>query len=105
MRQLLLLRQIQKLYLNHNYQKLHQIVRRATSSSSDIGQNNAIQTIPYYDKMISMSQLGRGRPNIPEFGQIDDYVSEAGKQVCSGIKEPKQALNEAAAKSAKLLGW
>jgi multiple sugar transport system substrate-binding protein len=63
------------------------------------------QTIPYYDKMISMIQLGRGRPNIPKFGQIDDYVSEAGKQVCSGIKEPKQALNEAAAKSAKLLGW
>jgi multiple sugar transport system substrate-binding protein len=63
------------------------------------------QTVPYYDKMISMVQLGRGRPNIPEFAQIDDYITEAGKQVCHGIKEPKQALDDAAAKSAKLLGW
>jgi multiple sugar transport system substrate-binding protein len=63
------------------------------------------QTVPYYDKMISMVQLGRSRPNIPEFAQIDDFVTEAGKQVCHGIKEPKQALDDAAAKSAKALGW
>ena len=63
------------------------------------------QSIPYYDKMLSMVQIGRGRPNIPEFAQIDDYVTEAGKQVCTGLKEPKQALDDAAIKSAKLLGW
>lgn len=63
------------------------------------------QTVPYYDKMVSMVQLGRGRPNIPEFAQIDDFVTEAGKQVCHGIKEPKQALDDAAVRSAKLLGW
>lgn len=63
------------------------------------------QTVPYYDKMISMIQLGRGRPNIPEFAQIDDFVTEAGKQVCHGIMGPKQALDDAAAKSAKALGW
>ncbi|MFL6422709.1 MAG: extracellular solute-binding protein [Nitrososphaeraceae archaeon] len=63
------------------------------------------QTVPYYDKMVSMVQLGRGRPNIPEFAQIDDFITEAGKQVCHGIKEPKQALDDAAARSAKLLGW
>ena len=63
------------------------------------------QTVPYYDKMISMIQLGRGRPNIPEFAQIDDFVTEAGKQVCHGIMGPKQALDDAAAKSANVLGW
>ena len=63
------------------------------------------KTVPYYDKMIYMVQLGRGRPNIPEFAQIDDFVTEAGKQVCHGIKQPKQALDDAAAKSAKLFGW
>jgi len=63
------------------------------------------KTVPYYDKMIYMVQLGRGRPNIPEFAQIDDFVTEAGKQVCHGTKEPKQALDDAAAKSAKALGW
>ena len=63
------------------------------------------QTIPYYDKMISMIPLGRSRPNIPEFAQIDDHITQAGKQVCTGLKEPKQALDDAAAKSAKVLGW
>jgi multiple sugar transport system substrate-binding protein len=63
------------------------------------------QTIPYYDKMISMINLGRARPSIPEFAQIDDQVNEMLKQVCQGGKEPKQALDEAAAKSAKVLGW
>jgi multiple sugar transport system substrate-binding protein len=33
------------------------------------------------------------------------FSLDAGKQVCHGIKEPKQALDDAAAKSAKLLGW
>lgn len=50
------------------------------------------QTIPYYDKMISLIELGRARPNTPEFPQIDDHVTEALKQVCHGVKEPKQAL-------------
>jgi multiple sugar transport system substrate-binding protein len=63
------------------------------------------QTIPYYDKMIALIELGRARPNTPEFPQIDDHVTEALKQVCHGVKEPKQALDEAAAKSAKALGW
>ena len=62
-------------------------------------------TIPYFNKMLSMVQSGRGRPNIPEFAQMDDYVTEAGKQVCTSTKDPKQALEDAAKKSAKLLGW
>jgi multiple sugar transport system substrate-binding protein len=78
-------------------------------TQKDIGQGPSLsilnQTIPYYDKMLSMIPLGRSRPNIPEYAQIDDYVTEAGKQVCNGIKEPEQALDYAAAKSAKLLGW
>jgi multiple sugar transport system substrate-binding protein len=63
------------------------------------------QVISYYSDMISEVPFGRSRPNIPQFAQIDEQVSYALDQVCSGIKEPKQALDEAAAKSAKLLGW
>jgi multiple sugar transport system substrate-binding protein len=78
-------------------------------TQTSIGQGIFSQTlersIPYYDKMLSMVQIGRGRPNIPEFAQIDDFVTEAGKQVCTGLKEPKQALDDAAGKSAKVLGW
>jgi multiple sugar transport system substrate-binding protein len=63
------------------------------------------QTIPYYDKMISMIPMGRARPNIPAFPQIDDHVSKALDEICSGVKEAKQALDDAAKKSAKVLGW
>jgi multiple sugar transport system substrate-binding protein len=76
-----------------------------TSIGQGLFSNMLERSIPYYDKMLSMIQIGRGRPNIPEFAQIDDYITEAGKQVCTGIKEPKQALDDAAVKSAKLLGW
>jgi multiple sugar transport system substrate-binding protein len=76
-----------------------------TSIGQGLFSHTLRQSIPYYDKMLSMVQLGRGRPNIPEFAQIDDYVTEAGKQVCTNFKAPKQALDDAAAKSAKLMGW
>jgi multiple sugar transport system substrate-binding protein len=52
-----------------------------------------------------MIPIGHSRPNIPEFPQMDDHITQAIKQVCNNIKEPKQALDDAAAKSAKLLGW
>jgi multiple sugar transport system substrate-binding protein len=63
------------------------------------------QTIPYYDKMISMIPTGHSRPSVSEYPQIADNVREAIEDVYYGIKEPKQALDDAAAKSAKALGW
>src|SRR5919197_688554 len=65
------------------------------------------QTIPfpYYDEMVSMIPIGRSRPSIPEYPQIAEHIRQAIDEVYYGIKEPKQALDEAAAKSAKLLGW
>jgi multiple sugar transport system substrate-binding protein len=62
-------------------------------------------SIPYYDEMISMIPLAKSRPVIPEFPEIDLYISQELSNVCKGIKEPKQALNDAAVKSAQLLGW
>ena len=63
------------------------------------------QTIPYYDKLISMLRLGRYGPNIPEQPQIAEHIHYALDEVFYKVKEPKQALDEAAAKSAKILGW
>lgn len=62
-------------------------------------------SIPYYEDMISMIPLAKSRPVIPEFPEIDLYISESLSDVCSGIKEPQQALDDAAARSANLLGW
>jgi multiple sugar transport system substrate-binding protein len=63
------------------------------------------QTIPYYDQMVSMISIGRSRPSTPEYPQIADHIKQAIDEVYYGIKEPKQALDDAAIKSAKVLGW
>ena len=63
------------------------------------------KSIPFYDDMISMIPLGEGRPSIPEYPAIAEDVRQALDDVYYGIKEPKEALNDAARKSAKTLGW
>ena len=63
------------------------------------------KSIPYYDQLISLVQFGHARPNIAEYPQLADHISEAIDDVYSGKKQPKQALDDAAAKSAKVMGW
>ena len=65
----------------------------------------ANKTIPYYDQLINMISIGHSRPNMPEYPQIAEHIREALDEVYYGLKEPKQALDDAAAKSAKVLGW
>jgi multiple sugar transport system substrate-binding protein len=67
--------------------------------------NHLRKSIPFYDEMVSMIHQGRGRPSIPEYPAIAEDIREALDDVYYGIKEPKQALNDAATKSAKTLGW
>jgi multiple sugar transport system substrate-binding protein len=62
-------------------------------------------TIPYYSEMISMIDIGHSRPSIPEYPQIADNIRQAIDEVSLGMKEPKQALDDAAKKSALVLGW
>jgi multiple sugar transport system substrate-binding protein len=59
----------------------------------------------YYEEMISMIQFGHSRPDIPEYPEIANYIKQALDDVYNGTKDSKQALDDAAAKSAKLLGW
>jgi multiple sugar transport system substrate-binding protein len=63
------------------------------------------ETIPYFDELISSLSIARARPNIPEYPQISEYILEAINQVYNGTKQPEEALDEAAAKSAEALGW
>ncbi|HJT46871.1 MAG TPA: hypothetical protein VJ729_01725 [Nitrososphaeraceae archaeon] len=63
------------------------------------------QTIPHYKKMMSMIPTGHSTPSISEYPQIADNMMEAIEDVYYGIKQPQQALNYGAAKSAKALGW
>jgi multiple sugar transport system substrate-binding protein len=66
---------------------------------------NASYSYPYYDEMISAIPFGGARPNIPEYPQIARYINEALNSVYNGIMDPKEALDDAAAKSALILGW
>ena len=66
---------------------------------------NLSKTIPYYDQLISMLQLKGVRPNIPEFPQIAEHIRQALDEVLYQSKDPKEALDNAAAKSAKTLVW
>lgn len=74
-----------------------------------IGQGHLLNTTelsyPYYREMISMIPIGGYRPSIPEYPQIAENIRLAIQEVYYNIKSPKQALDEAAAKSAKALGW
>lgn len=74
-----------------------------------IGQGSYSQelraTNPFFDEMASLIQYGHGRPSIPEYPQIAEHIREAIDAVYTGQKEPKQALDDAAAKSARALGW
>jgi multiple sugar transport system substrate-binding protein len=74
-------------------------------SKGYVSNANATSSLPYYDQMISLIPFGGSRPSIPEYPQIAENIKEAIDDVYYGIKEPKQALNDAAAKSAEVLGW
>jgi multiple sugar transport system substrate-binding protein len=63
------------------------------------------KSIPFYDEMISMIPEGQGRPSIPEYPQIASHIKQALDDVYYGLKDPKQALDDAAARSARVLGW
>jgi multiple sugar transport system substrate-binding protein len=66
---------------------------------------NVLSSYPYYDEMISAIPFGGSRPSIPEYPQIAHYIVEALNAVYYGTKDPKEALDDAAAKSAIILGW
>ena len=60
---------------------------------------------PFFEEMISMIPYGRSRPNIPEYPQIAEHITQAIQQVYNGSALPEDALNIAASRSADSLGW
>jgi multiple sugar transport system substrate-binding protein len=62
------------------------------------------ESVPFYEEMVSMIQLGRSRPNIPEYPGIAELIHDAIQQVYGG-SSVEDALDKAAAESADLLGW
>ena len=63
------------------------------------------EVVPYYDQLVSMIPNGGTRPSIPEYPQIAEFIKEALDAVYYETANPKEALDDAAGKSAKALGW
>ena len=61
-------------------------------------------TIPYYEELVSLISLGKGRPNIPEYPIIAEHIRNAIEQVYNGM-DPKTALDQASKQSERALGW
>ena len=61
--------------------------------------------MPYYEEMVKMIPFGHVRPSIPEYPEIAQSLYEAIGGVLNDGMDPKQALDIAASKSAKSLGW
>jgi multiple sugar transport system substrate-binding protein len=63
------------------------------------------KVVPYYDQLVSMIPNGGTRPSIPEYPKIAEFIKDALDAVYYGAASPKKALDDAAEKSAKALGW
>jgi multiple sugar transport system substrate-binding protein len=63
------------------------------------------QSVPYFEEMVSMIPYGKSRPNVAEYPDILQDINQAIQQVYNGTKQPEEALDEAAANSARALGW
>ena len=63
------------------------------------------ESVPFFEEMVSMIPYGQSRPNIPEYPEIAEHVTQAIQQVYNGSASPEDALNTAASRSADSLGW
>lgn len=63
------------------------------------------EAIPFFDELAEVLPQGRNRPNIAQYPEIAEHIRVAIEEVYYGKKSPDQALADAAAKSAKVLGW
>ena len=70
------------------------------SSINAIEPNNPILR---YDGLYGL--IGKSRPVASEYSQIADHLRQAIEDVYYGVNQPKQALDDAAKRSVRVLGW
>ncbi len=61
--------------------------------------------IPFFDEFAEALPQGRNRPNIAQYPELAEHIRIAIEEVYYGKKSPEEALNDAAKKSADVLGW
>jgi multiple sugar transport system substrate-binding protein len=83
----------------------HRLLPTQVTIGEEESRFNVSSLYPYYDEMISAIPFGGSRPSISEYPLIAHYIEEALNAVYYGTKDPKEALDDAATKSAIILGW
>jgi multiple sugar transport system substrate-binding protein len=73
--------------------------------ANDLSNSTISSSYPYYRQLVSMIPSAGTRPSIPEYPQIADSIRQAIYEVQFENRDPDLALQKAAAKSAKVLGW
>lgn len=63
------------------------------------------EAIPFFDEFAEALPQGRNRPNIAQYPELAEHIRLAIEEVYYGKKSPEEALNDAAKKSADVLGW
>jgi multiple sugar transport system substrate-binding protein len=72
---------------------------------NDLVNSTTTSSYPYYGELVSLIPHAGIRPSIPEYPQIAASIRQAIYEIQFENKDPNLALQEAAAKSAKVLGW
>ena len=77
---------------------LHDYGYLRTQKSIGEGRYSALlnSSIPYYEELVSMIPDANVKPSIPEYPEIADHIRQAIDEVYYGVKEPREALDDAA---------
>ena len=85
---------------------LHEYGYFPTQKSICEGRYSPLLTPPYQlRRTISMNPDANVGSSIPEYPEIANHIRQAIDEVYYGVKEPSEALDDTAAKSALILGW
>jgi multiple sugar transport system substrate-binding protein len=75
-----------------------------TIAEEDPYASTLAEAIPFFEGLVEALPQGRNRPNIAAYPELAEHMRVAIEEVYYGRKSPQEALDDAAAKSAEVLG-
>ena len=57
---------------------------------------------PYFEKLLEIMKYGRGVPQVPYYDELSYYIQVEISNALTGVKTPKQALDDLAEKLKEL---
>ncbi len=72
---------------------------------SDVDKKELSKSIEFFDFYMKMASVARTRPAIPQWSQVSDAIFQAMSDAVFKGMDPKVALDRAAEKVKRILGW